>query len=66
MGTALNEQVGKSGFGDASGMRLAVVATLDWVDWFNHRRLLEMNVNRPPTEAEAAYHRQMEHTARAA
>ena len=47
-------------------MRLAVVATLDWVDWFNHRRLLEMIGNRPPTEAEAAYHRQMEHMARAA
>jgi transposase InsO family protein len=27
-------------------------ATLEWVDWFNHRRLLERIGNIPPTEAE--------------
>ena len=31
-------------------------ATLEWVDWFNHRRLLEPIGNIPPTEAEALYH----------
>ena len=28
-------------------------ATLEWVDWFNHRRLLEPIGNVPPAEAEA-------------
>ena len=31
-------------------------ATLEWVDWFNHRRLLEPIGNIPPTEAEALDH----------
>jgi putative transposase len=31
-------------------------ATLEWVDWFNHRRLLEPIGNVPPAEFEAAYH----------
>jgi transposase InsO family protein len=30
-------------------------ATLEWVDWFNNRRLLEPIGNMPPTEAEAHY-----------
>jgi len=34
------------------------LATLTWVDWFNHRRLLEPIGNIPPAEAEANYHRQ--------
>jgi len=33
-------------------------ATLEWVDWFNHRRLLEPIGNMPPAEKEAAYDRQ--------
>jgi len=33
-------------------------ATLEWVDWFNHRRLLEPIGNVPPAELELAYHRQ--------
>jgi putative transposase len=32
-------------------------ATLEWVDWFNHRRLLEPIGHLPPAEFEAAYHR---------
>jgi putative transposase len=32
-------------------------ATLAWVDWFNHRRLLEPIGNIPPAELEAAYYR---------
>jgi putative transposase len=31
-------------------------ATLEWVDWFNHRRLLESIGNIPPAELEATYH----------
>jgi len=33
-------------------------ATLEWVDWFNHRRLLEPIGNVPPAELELAYYRQ--------
>jgi transposase InsO family protein len=35
-------------------------ATLEWVDWFNHRRLLEPIGNMPPAEAEARYYAQLE------
>ncbi|RSV32652.1 IS3 family transposase, partial [Sphingomonas sp. ABOLE] len=31
-------------------------ATLEWVDWFNHRRLLEPIGNILPAEAEANYY----------
>ncbi len=31
-------------------------ATLEWVDWFNHRRLLEPIGNIPPAEAERNYY----------
>ena len=37
-------------------------ATLEWVDWFNNRRLLEPLGNIPPAEAEAAYYAQLEMT----
>jgi putative transposase len=33
-------------------------ATLDWVDWFNHRRLLEPIGYVPPAEYEAGYYEQ--------
>jgi transposase InsO family protein len=33
-------------------------ATLDWVDWFNHRRLLEPIGYMPPAEYEARYYEQ--------
>ena len=45
------------------GLETVEFATLDWVDWFNHRRILGPIGNRPPAEAEAAYYRQTEHTA---
>lgn len=35
------------------------LATLEWVDWFNHRRLLEPIGNIPPAEAEALYYQQL-------
>lgn len=41
-------------------------ATLNWVDWFNHRRLLEPIGNIPPAEAEAAYYSQTHELAIAA
>lgn len=33
-------------------------ATLQWVDWFNHRRLLQPIGHRPPAEVEAGYYEQ--------
>ncbi|PWC95171.1 integrase [Azospirillum sp. TSO5] len=41
-------------------------ATLEWVDWFNHRRLLEPIGNIPPAEAEARYYAQTENVTLAA
>ncbi len=41
-------------------------ATLEWVDWYNARRLLEPIGNVPPAEAEARYHAQLEPAAWAA
>jgi putative transposase len=32
------------------------VATMNWVDWYNNRRLLGSIDNVPPAEAEANYH----------
>jgi transposase InsO family protein len=34
------------------------LATLEYVDWFNHRRLYEACGDIPPAELEAAYYRQ--------
>ncbi len=33
-------------------------ATLEWVDWFNNKRLLQPIGNIPPAEAEARYYAQ--------
>ena len=41
-------------------------AKLEWVDWFNNRRLLEPIGGSPPAEAEAHYYAQIEHVALAA
>lgn len=41
-------------------------ATLDWVDWFNNRRLLEPIGNVPPVEFEQAYYQSLEAPARVA
>jgi putative transposase len=41
-------------------------ATLTWVDWFNHRRLLEPIGNIPPAEAEERYYATLEEAALAA
>ena len=42
------------------------LATLDWVDWFNHKRLLGPIGDIPPAEAEAVYHLQQRELAMAA
>jgi transposase InsO family protein len=41
-------------------------ATLEWVDWFNHRRLLEPIGNIPPAEAEERYYAMLDQPAMAA
>ena len=41
-------------------------ATLEWVDWFNNRRLLEPIGNIPPAEAEARYYAALEEPAKLA
>ena len=41
-------------------------ATLEWVDWFNTRRLLEPIGNIPPAEAEARFYAALEQSALAA
>ncbi len=41
-------------------------ATLEWVDWFNNKRLLEPIGNIPPAEREKAYYEQLESHAKAA
>jgi transposase InsO family protein len=47
-------------------MEAVEFATLDWVDWFNNRRLLEPIGNMPPAEAEARYYAGLEEPALAA
>jgi putative transposase len=42
--------------GPWKGIDQVEYATLEWVDWFNHRRLLEPIGHVPPAEFEAAYH----------
>ena len=42
------------------------LATLEWVAWFNHHRLLAPIGNVPPAEKEAAYYQQRSESAEAA
>jgi len=35
------------------------LATLEWVSWFNHHRLMESIGYIPPAEAEAKYYREL-------
>jgi transposase InsO family protein len=41
-------------------------AALEWMDWYDTRRLLEPTGNMPPAEAEARYYNQLEPAALAA
>lgn len=45
------------------GFEAVELATLEWVDWFNNRRLLEPIGNIPPAEAEARYYAQSDELA---
>lgn len=47
-------------------MEAVEFATLEWVDWYNHRRLLEPIGSMPPAEAEARYYAKLEQPALAA
>ncbi len=48
------------------GFEAVEFAPLEWVDWFNNRRLLEPIGNIPPAEAEARYYAQIGEPAMAA
>lgn len=43
-------------------MEAVEYATLEWVDWFNNRRLIEPIGNIPPEEAEDKYDAAIEKT----
>jgi putative transposase len=45
------------------GLEAVELATLQWVDWFNHRRLLEPIGGIPPAEAEERHGASIEHAA---
>jgi transposase InsO family protein len=45
------------------GMEQVELATLEWVDWFNNRRLFEPIGNIPPVEYETLYYEQQENQA---
>jgi len=47
-------------------MDAVAFATLEWVDWFNNRRILQPIGNMPPAEAEERYFAQQEEIALAA
>jgi putative transposase len=49
--------------GPWKGLDDVEIATLEWVDWFNNRRLLEPIGDIPPAEAEATYYRTVEPSA---
>jgi Transposase and inactivated derivatives len=52
--------------GPCRGLEAVAIATLQWVDWFNHRRLLEPIGNIPPAEVEADFYAELESRAAAA
>ncbi len=62
--------VAVTGFADRKGPWKNIdeveYATLEWVDWFNNRRLLEPIGNIPPAEYELMYYQQLEESSEAA
>ncbi len=52
--------------GSRRSLEAVEYATLEWVDWFNNRRLLEPIGNMPPVEAEVRYCAQLDPAAMAA
>ncbi len=53
-------------WGRLNDLRDVEWATLQWVDWFNRRRLLESNGYRPPAVIEAQYHQPLQGAVRTA
>jgi putative transposase len=47
-------------------LRSHAYPTLEWVDWFNNRRLLQPIGNIPPAEAEQRYYAMLDDAAMAA
>jgi putative transposase len=41
------------------GVDAVEIATLEWIDWFNHRRLLEPIGDVPPAEKEFEYYQSL-------
>jgi putative transposase len=52
--------------GPCRSLETVEFATLEWVDWFNNRRLLSSIGNASPPEAEAAYYVSLEEAKTAA
>ena len=52
--------------GPWQGIEEVEYATLEWVDWFNHRRLLGPIGDIPPAEYERMYDKQLEESSEAA
>jgi putative transposase len=48
-------------YGPWRGIDDVELATLDYLDWFNHRRLHSACDDRPPAEYEAIHYRQQQH-----
>ncbi len=46
--------------GPWQGLEAVEFATLEWVDWYNKRRLLQPIGYLPPAEAEARYYDQLD------
>jgi putative transposase len=64
-GNALAETINgldKAARGPWRSFKSVEYATLDWVDWFNHRRLLEPISNISPAEAEDQYYAAADNT----
>lgn len=70
-GLAVSQFWGRMGIviyarGPWRGLEPVEYSTLEWVDWFNHRRLLEPIGHVPPREFEEMYYRQLSSQAMAA
>ena len=58
IGLYKTEVIGR--LGPWKSLQQVELATLDWIDWFNNRRLLEPIGNIPPAEAEQCHHDALE------
>ena len=68
-GTSRNRTVNTATVRKVTGVGLideVEYATLEWIDWFNNRRLVQPISDVPPAELEMAYCRQQEESAMAA